>query len=175
MADAIELPKPVKKPPDFTAPGSRWRFTDMLSVHAFPTNPYKPKWQVADPTDARMDSWMINVRNYLLPIDDHNSAIGNEYHFFGRDLRVKYWGLEGDKEDAKNDKEEARQSALHSFGYLRPDNVWEVFSNLEYEVGYEPVFGIGKDSKKVITVMLTVKRRREKHALLGLNVSIKRE
>ncbi len=138
-----------KEPPDFT----KWDLKDEISVHVFPSNPRKPKWQTADRTDERMDSWMAYVNNYLRDFGNGVVVIGNEYQFFGKEPRLKYWGLRGDIGDHG-------ETPLHSFAIFRDDGVWEVFSNIESEAGYNPVFGSGSECKRVVAAELTVSRRK---------------
>ena len=172
MVDEDVLPKPPKKPPDF----SSWKLVDKVSAHVYPGNRYQPKWHAAEPGDERMDSWMILVYNYTKDVPFlteekkalTSTVVGVEYHFFGKECHLKYWGLQDDKGDT------GKESPLHSFAYRRPNGIWEVFSNIEYEANYEPVFGIKQEDKKVIAVLLSVKRRKEKGPLPDLNQTIKR-
>lgn len=152
MSDEAFVPKAPKQPPDFTADGSKWKLVEKLSAHMYITNPRSMMDYPCKDLDPQMPSWV----GYVSVYEKDGIGIGREYNFFGKDIRLKYWGMKGEE--------------YHDLAILMPDNKWQVVPFGEYEVESLAGFGQKTDAKKVLEVHLALYRKTPRTKLAGLHV-----
>lgn len=149
MSDEAFVPPVHKTPPEFTASGSKWELKKKSSGHFYPSAADKMLDHDCADLDPQMPSWACYVTEY----EKGGIGVGKEYNFFGKDLRLKFWGMKGDA-----DEDGKALPLYHDLAILWADGKWEVFSFAEYKVKIIAVFGEKADAKRVREVHLKLYR-----------------
>ncbi len=157
------LLKKAPAPPDFS--DARWHLVKTWSAHVESSDPKAMEDRECAESDTKSPSWVGYVREFQMG----ESGQGREYNFFGKEIRLKYWGLKGETRPGKR----GQPVPFYGwFAFLRADGKWEVFSHESYSAGLEAELSKGTDTKRVIAAKLKIYRveRGESKKLIELTV-----